>query len=636
MIDRYRVERLLGRGAWGTVYLASREGLDRRVAVKVLQLSPSDGAEVLERFKREARAAMAVSHQGVPRVLDFGTTRDGVPWLAMEYLEGETLAAFLQRHTRVSPGVASAVMLPVLAVLDSAHAAGIVHRDLKPSNLMLMGGERREVKVLDFGVAKLVDESLTRPGVAMGTPRYMPPEQAKNAKAATAASDLYSVGVMLFELLAGEAPFRGNNALDLMAQVVTAPAPRLASLRADLDPRLCALVDRLLSKEPSARPSSAAAVREQLAELAPPDVEALWRLGPDPAVPRPRPAAAPPQASAVDAWPRLGAAQTAAALAGVTVVVAAALVLGLREPGGVRLEPSAARPAPGGRAAEAATTDGGVKSVRPHTRQERVNEALAAVARERLREARPSLARRVLTRCVADQAPCAEGAALWPLIDQQLDAARALDDAGPAPDGDAETENRLLIDDAVKAIVANRLEVARLLLDEAATTRSFANQHRYVLDQLEARERQASPPEEAPERRWLTTQKSHQGSPLLLRRPEVLDFEDIGRSFPNLVVIAHRLTMIEPNGLPEADYDAQLADFDRYVTSYLRIGHRGLTVLIETFGGKRTYYCYAADGVALERMKKDVETRYPHNELEWKERRDPDAGFIRKYAAEHF
>jgi hypothetical protein len=135
---------------------------------------------------------------------------------------------------------------------------------------------------------------------------------------------------------------------------------------------------------------------------------------------------------------------------------------------------------------------------------------------------------------------------------------------------------------------------------------------------------------------WLTTQKTYEGFPLFLRRPEKLNYDDLARSYPKLVVITHHLSKVMSNGIPVAEYNASLADFDNYIVSYLRSKSQGMTVLVETFGGNRTYYCYTVDNFSLDIMKKDVETKYSGNNLEWTEKKDLDARFIRQYAKEHF
>ena len=432
MVGPWRLERQLGRGGWGSVYLASRSDFDRKVALKVLTLTPEDDGEAIARFKREGLTALRVSHQGVPAVLDSGTTPEGVPWFAMEYLEGQTVAEFIARHRTVAPGVASALMLPVLAILDSAHAAGVVHRDLKPSNVMLVGGERREVKVLDFGLAKLLSQSLTRTGIPIGTPMYMAPEQARDGRSATASSDLYSAGAMLFELLTGEPPFEAANVMDLMAKVVMTPAPSLASRRTGLDPRLCELVDQLLAKSPRARPESAAVVRERLAEIAPPDVEALWALGPDPrgAWDEPtRQATHQKTTTAPESIDRRRLASVAGLVLAAIAATGLALALFAEEPGREKSSPASPVPESLLKAAPAVSEP---NDSSPAWASGTLNQSLAALALAHLSQGNSLLARRLLARCVVDGGLCIEAAQLRPLLEAELEGRARLDEVEAA------------------------------------------------------------------------------------------------------------------------------------------------------------------------------------------------------------
>jgi serine/threonine-protein kinase len=259
LIDgKYRIERTLGRGGMGAVFLATHEGLDRKVAVKVLDMSIEHNPEAVERFKREGRVAAAIGHPGVVEVLDTGTTETGMPYLVMEYLEGPTLRQFFKRSGPLEAPLVAAIMLPVLDALHAAHQKDILHRDLKPANVLLAVRPRREVKLLDFGISKFLRSVtvITRTGVALGTPQYMSPEQMEGEKELTPAADLYAVGVLFFELLAGRGPFVADNEFQLMRQVVMGGAPLLQAMRPGLPPRLCTLVDALLRKHPQDRPAS--------------------------------------------------------------------------------------------------------------------------------------------------------------------------------------------------------------------------------------------------------------------------------------------------------------------------------------------------------------------------------------------
>jgi serine/threonine-protein kinase len=276
--DRYRVDAMLGEGAMGAVYLAEHVQLRKRLAIKVLLPQWTTTAEVVARFEQEAVAAGAISHPNVAAATDFGRLADGSFFLVLEYLEGRTLRAELAAGplpTARALMIARGIALGVAA----AHAKGIVHRDLKPENAMLVtrDGDPDFVKVLDFGIARIErtgpgGQALTSAGAVLGTPHYMAPEQALGSSV-DARADLYALGVMLFEMLTGECPFRGA-ALTLVRQHLLTPAPALPPTVAERVPsEVRSLVARLLEKEPAARYASAAevvlALNGCLAALAP-------------------------------------------------------------------------------------------------------------------------------------------------------------------------------------------------------------------------------------------------------------------------------------------------------------------------------------------------------------------------------
>ena len=215
LAGRYLIEARVGAGAMGSVYRAQQAGLSRPVAIKILNRDRSAAGDTVQRFRREAQAMSALHHPNTVRVFDFGSTDDGLLYLAMELLEGESVTQRLFRGGAL--GVKEAVMLAqaVLRSVGEAHAHGLVHRDLKPDNIFLarvQGEPLPVVKVLDFGIAKAVDgerkidQFETLDGTVFGTPRYMSPEQAAG-KPLDNRSDLYAVGIMLFEFLAGRPPF---------------------------------------------------------------------------------------------------------------------------------------------------------------------------------------------------------------------------------------------------------------------------------------------------------------------------------------------------------------------------------------------------------------------------------------------
>jgi serine/threonine-protein kinase len=270
-VDRYVLERELGRGAFGAVYVARHTVLGSRVALKLLHPSLGQDPGAVDRFLREARAAASVGSPHIVRVTDAGVTADQQAFLAMELLEGEDLASYLERRGRLAPHEAVWITAQVLDGLSAAHAAGIVHRDMKPANVFVARGERGEaiVKLLDFGVSKIqkpqgLQGSLTATGTIVGTPHYMAPEQLIESRSVDARADLYSVGVMLYELLSGRLPYDAETFGALFHQVLTMAPMDLRALTPDLPPALVACVHHALAREPSARWSSAAEMRDAL------------------------------------------------------------------------------------------------------------------------------------------------------------------------------------------------------------------------------------------------------------------------------------------------------------------------------------------------------------------------------------
>ena len=267
---RFRIEREIGRGGMGTVYRALHLGLERPVAVKVLKQEFAADPEVADRFMREARTMARLRHAGAAIIFDAGKLADGRPFIVMEYVEGVTLAETLAREGPFKPERAVRVAAELCDVLEEAHRIGIVHRDLKPSNIMLNG---RGVCVLDFGIAKVLADSAEGPrthpttesGLVIGTPRYMSPEQCLGRKVGPG-SDLYIVGVLVYEMLAGRPPFVDQLSSAILVKQATAAPPPLIAHRPDVPRQLAYVTHGLLAKNPAQRPTSASEVRALLEE----------------------------------------------------------------------------------------------------------------------------------------------------------------------------------------------------------------------------------------------------------------------------------------------------------------------------------------------------------------------------------
>ena len=257
-LGEFQIVRLLGRGGMGQVFLAEQRSLKRKVALKILRPDLAANQTSLQRFQKEAQAVARITHANIVQIYAINE-QDGVHYMALEYVEGRNLRDYLNRKGPPELPAALNIMKQIGAALQRAGEHGFVHRDIKPENILIT--RKGEVKVADFGLSRCFAEdqpaqNVTQSGVAMGTPLYMSPEQVQG-KPLDQRSDIYSFGVTAYHMLSGQPPFRGNSAFDVALQHVQSEPPPLVSLRPDLPPELCALVHKMMAKNPEERFQSA-------------------------------------------------------------------------------------------------------------------------------------------------------------------------------------------------------------------------------------------------------------------------------------------------------------------------------------------------------------------------------------------
>jgi eukaryotic-like serine/threonine-protein kinase len=263
--ERYELRGLVGSGGMAYVYLAHDEVLDRDVALKLLKTPYAENEELVERFRREARSAASLSHPHIVPVFDGGATGDGTHYITMEYLPGGTLKDKIMSEGTLSPQTAVEVALQVAEALQCAHERGVIHRDIKPRNILITGSGH--VKVADFGIARAAEATtISGLGDILGSAKYMSPEQAAGERVG-AASDLYSLGVVLYEMLTGRVPFEIETPADVPVKHAGGPPPHPRKVNPEVPEGVDALVMRLLATDPEDRHASAARLIKELRRI---------------------------------------------------------------------------------------------------------------------------------------------------------------------------------------------------------------------------------------------------------------------------------------------------------------------------------------------------------------------------------
>ncbi|HEY4106884.1 MAG TPA: serine/threonine-protein kinase [Polyangiaceae bacterium] len=275
--SKYRIIRLIGEGGMGAVYEGENTRIHRRVAIKVLHAGVAETAEAVQRFEREAQAAGRIGSEHIVEVLDLGNLASGDRYMVMEFMDGDSLSARIQKKGRITPADLYPIAHQLLAALDAAHTAGIIHRDLKPDNVYLLktrGGQADFVKLLDFGISKFNQLSgdsgfsMTRTGAVMGTPYYMAPEQAKGAKDMDHRVDLYATGVILYESVTGQVPFNADTFNELLFKIVLEEPRPIEQLVPDMDANFAAIINKAMARDPAVRFQSAKEFQQALEQWA--------------------------------------------------------------------------------------------------------------------------------------------------------------------------------------------------------------------------------------------------------------------------------------------------------------------------------------------------------------------------------